>query len=106
MNLEHLVNWAKKEDQRIQKAHPSKDKEKLALRKMAKLTEEVGELSDAVLDYFKVQRPAKFSKSKEELEGEIADVIIVALILAGHVGVNPEKALTNKISKINRRRYK
>ena len=74
----------------------------MAYGRMVKTTEEVGELSDAVLDYFGRQREDK-QHNADELALEVADVIIAVSILAKSFNVNVEEALRTKIAKIKKR---
>lgn len=74
----------------------------MAYGRMVKTTEEVGELSDAVLDYFGRQREDK-QHNADELALEVADVIIAVSILAKTFNVNVEEALRTKIAKIKKR---
>ena len=74
----------------------------MAYGRMVKTTEEVGELSDAVLDYFGRQRSDK-EHNADNLALEIADVIIAVSILAKAFNVNVEEALRIKIAKIQKR---
>jgi len=71
---------------------------------LTKLSEEFGELSDAVFTKFKLQRAEKMRGNiDDEVAGEVADVIIVALLLADRLGVDTNKALTKKLAKIDKR---
>ncbi len=74
----------------------------MAYGRMVKTTEEVGELSDAVLDYFGRQRDDK-NHNADNLALEIADVIIAVSILAKTFDVNVEEALRTKMAKIQKR---
>ena len=74
----------------------------MAYGRMVKTSEEVGELSDAVLDYFGRQRSDK-EHNADELALEIADVIIAVSILAKTFNVNVEEALRIKMAKIQKR---
>ena len=82
------------------------DKEREALLRTVKLSEEVGELSEAILAAHNRQRSVKLKKyTTNHLLEEFADVIISTLLLAETMGVkeNLDKAITDKIKKINRR---
>ena len=74
----------------------------MAYGRMVKTSEEVGELSDAVLDYFGRQREDK-DHNADELALEVADVIIAVSILAKTFNVNVEEALRIKMAKIQKR---
>ena len=74
----------------------------MAYGRMVKTSEEVGELSDAVLDYFGRQRSDK-EHNANELALEVADVIIAVSILAKTFNVNVEEALRIKMAKIQKR---
>lgn len=80
----------------------NQDVEKRAYAQTVKLSEEVGELSEAVLARFGNQRD-KDGKTYS-IDGEIADIIIVLLILGQHLEIDVNKALEQKIQKIIERR--
>lgn len=66
---------------------------------LLKLTEEIGELSEAYLTYTKKSRPEKFvseEDAKNNVAKEIADVVGVAIILAGLLNIDLEKAIDKK----------
>jgi NTP pyrophosphatase (non-canonical NTP hydrolase) len=81
------------------------DEEKRVFARMIKLTEEVGELADEVLARGDFQRQEKLAAYEEgSVEAEFADVLITALLLAKTLNLDVEKALSDKIEKINKRR--
>lgn len=66
---------------------------------LLKLTEEIGELSEAYLTYTKKSRPEKFvseEEAKNKVAKEIADVVGVAIILASLLDIDLEKAIDKK----------
>ena len=78
----------------------STDKERV-LARAVKLSEEIGELSDQVLGFLGLQRKSKLEgRSAETVANEIADVVIVAFLLAKSMGVEVPAALERKIKKI------
>jgi NTP pyrophosphatase (non-canonical NTP hydrolase) len=78
------------------------DLERSVYAKTIKLGEEVGELNEAVLAKFKKQRS---SKQKDfSIEAELADVIIVALIIAQKLDIDINEALRSKVETIIARR--
>lgn len=105
MELKDLKKFIKKEDVRLRKRFGNyKDEEKRILARTVKLTEELGELCDEVLSFNSMQRKEKLDKyDKNNLPNEFADVVITTLLLAEVMGVDIEKALKNKIDKINKR---
>lgn len=70
-----------------------------------KLGEEYGELCDEVLASVGDQRKDKLSET-HELEGEFADVVIVAFLLAKAMNVDMPEALAGKIEKIRAKHNK
>lgn len=105
MDFQELLKFIDTEDERLKKKYgEDMDKEKRILARTVKLTEELGELSEAVLSYNSLQRKDKLDNyKKEELEGEFADVIITTLLLAKSTDVDIAKALGGKIKKIEER---
>ncbi len=75
--------------------------EKEILTKTVKLNEEVGELCNDILSILKLQRRAKLEKfDKRNMYEEFADVIITAIQLALAAGVDVERAVGDKLKKI------
>ena len=68
-----------------------------------KLSEEVGELAEAVLASESLQRKSKSSK-EVSLEQELCDVIITALLLAKSLDIDMDQALSARVEKIRSRR--
>jgi len=69
-----------------------------------KLNEEVGELCEEILAHNNDQRKDKLdNKSENDLAHEIADVLITTLLIAESLKIDPNKALEQKIEKINKR---
>ena len=105
MEFKDLLKFIKIEDKRLKKRFGGYDDQyKRILARTVKLTEELGELCDAVLAHNSWQRKQKMDKhDKENLPEEFADVVITALLLAKAMDVDIEKALEKKIKKINNR---
>ncbi len=68
-----------------------------------KLSEEVGELAEAVLASESLQSKSK-SYKETSLEQELADVIITTLLLAESLGVDMNQALGTRVAEIRSRR--
>lgn len=78
--------------------------EKEILTKTVKLNEEVGELCNDILSVLKLQRRAKLEKfDKRNIYEEFADVIITTIQLALVAGVNIERAVNDKLKKIDQK---
>ncbi|MCA9364855.1 MAG: hypothetical protein KC736_03110 [Candidatus Moranbacteria bacterium] len=76
--------------------------DRLLLISCVKLAEEVGELSEAVLARSDFQfRSKPDAQTENALAGEIADVIIMTLVIARRTGVDVEHALLKKIEQIS-----
>lgn len=80
------------------------DRERIFSR-VIKLGEEYGELCDEVLASEGDQRKDKMDE-KHDLEGEFADVVIVAFLLAKAMNVDMKVALVNKMQKIKEKHNK
>ena len=79
--------------------------EKEILTKTVKLNEEVGELCNDILSILRVQRKAKLDKfDKRNVYEEFADVILTTLQLASSAKVDIERAVEDKIKKIEERK--
>ena len=82
-------------------------REKAILTKTVKLNEEVGELCNDILSILKLQRRAKLDKfDKRNVYQEFADVIITTIQLAEIAGVDIERAVGDKLKKIEERYLK
>ncbi|MDO8269672.1 MAG: MazG nucleotide pyrophosphohydrolase domain-containing protein [Candidatus Levybacteria bacterium] len=78
--------------------------EKEILTKTIKLNEEVGELCNDILSVLKLQRKSKLDKfDKRNFYEEFADVIITTMQLAAVARVDIERALNDKLLKIEHR---
>jgi len=81
--------------------------EKEILTKTVKLNEEVGELCNDILSILRLQRRSKLEKfDKRNVYHEFADVIITTIQLASIAGVNIERAVNDKLRKIEKRYIK
>lgn len=78
--------------------------EREILIETVKLNEEVGELCNDILGVLKLQRKAKQRRfDKRNVYEEFADVIITTIVLAQVTGVDLERALNEKLDKIEER---
>jgi NTP pyrophosphatase (non-canonical NTP hydrolase) len=81
--------------------------EKEILTRTVKLNEEVGELCNDILSILKLQRRSKLLKfDKRNMYEEFADVVITAIQLATAAGVDVERAIDDKLKKIEERYLK
>ncbi len=100
--LQDFVDW---EIKRLNEFF-GKSNEELRAWDIVKLSEEVGELAGEVLGHSGLVRKEKLGNfSKLSLGDEIADVIIVACILARRHGVDVVDALERKTEIIRGRKY-
>lgn len=82
-------------------------KEREILARTVKLNEEVGELCNDILGILKLQRKSKLEKfDKRNMYQEFADVILTVFQLAHVAGVDIERAVNDKIKKIEERHRK
>jgi NTP pyrophosphatase (non-canonical NTP hydrolase) len=78
--------------------------EKEILTKTVKLNEEVGELCNDILAILRLQRREKLKNfDKRNMYEEFADVIITTVQLALVTGVDIERAINEKLKKIEKR---
>lgn len=78
--------------------------EKEILTKTVKLNEEVGELCNDILSILRLQRRSKLEKfDKRNIYEEFADVVITTMQLASVAKVDLERAINDKIKKIEKR---
>lgn len=100
MEIKELQEFAKKDNERLRKRNKTSDKESI-LTNVIKLSEETGEVSNEILKYFNYQRKEKMNNN--QIAEEIADVIMVASILAESMEINLESALKEKMRKVDSR---
>ncbi len=104
MELKELLKFIEMESERIRKRYPNLDEEKLILAQTVKINEELGELYNEILNHCSLQRKEKQDNmDKNAIEEEFSDVLITTLLLAKRMNVDIEKALKEKIGKINKR---
>ena len=105
MNIKNLQTIVRElDDKRKPKYRLYTPAEKEILTKTIKLNEEVGELCNDVLSVLKLQRKSKLEKfEKKNFYEEFADVIITTIQLANSAGVDIERALGDKLKKIEAR---
>lgn len=105
MELNEILQFIEVQEKRLQQYFPEQlsNKEKRLFAHTIKLSEEVGELSEAVLASTNTQRKQKMTSKHTDIGEEVADVIITTLILAQSYEIDIEKTLEQKIKKINER---
>lgn len=105
MNLKALEDRIRELSAKIKPGYKIYSKEERAiLVETVKLNEEVGELCNDILGVLKLQRKAKQRKfDKRNIYEEFADVIITTIVLAQTAGVDLERALREKLDKIEER---
>jgi NTP pyrophosphatase (non-canonical NTP hydrolase) len=104
MELKELLKFIEIENGRLKKRYLNLDKEKMILAQTVKINEELGELYNEVLKHCSLQRKEKLDNmDKKYIEEEFSDVLITTLLLAKSMDIDIEKALEEKIIKINKR---
>src|SRR3989338_9510980 len=105
MNLKNLQEKIRVLDEKTRphfKLYSQREKE--ILTKTVKLNEEVGELCNDILGILRLQRKAKMDKfDRRNIYQEFADVIITTMQLASVAGVDLERAIHDKLIKIEKR---
>lgn len=77
------------------------------LSRTVKLNEEVGELCNDILSILKLQRKAKLENfDKRNVYQEFADVIMTTIQLANAAGVDVERAIDDKLKKVEEKYQK
>ncbi len=109
MISQELIDWVERQSDKLNRYFPVATKREALFGRVAKLTEEVGELAEAILASERLQRQEKLDgadsahEAVEDIGAECADVIITTLLLAQQTGVDMNQAITNKIAKIDAR---
>lgn len=101
-NLQEKISILNEKTRPHYKLYSQEEKE--ILTKTVKLNEEVGELCNDILGILKLQRKAKMKNfDKRNIYQEFADVIITTIQLAQVAGVDIERAIEDKLKKIEER---
>ncbi len=109
MISQELIDWVERQSGRLNKHFPVATKREGLFGRVAKLTEEVGELAEAILASERLQRQEKLDgassahEAVENIGAECADVIITTLLLAQQAGVDINQALAHKTARIDAR---
>lgn len=108
MNIKNLQDRTREIDQKAKPKYKLySPAEKEILTKTVKLNEEVGELCNDILSVLNLQRKSKLERfEKRNFYEEFADVLITTISLANAAGVDIERALNDKLKKIEKRYVK
>lgn len=101
--MNDIIEFAKKENKRLKKLFNLENDPTIKYKHLAKLMEEVGELSEAILKGDKLQRQDKLEELKSTEGEEIADLVICALILGDDLGVDLKASFEKSMKKIDAR---
>ncbi len=105
MNLKELQGFAAEEKARLERQYRLEADERVRiLAHMAKVTEEAGELADAVLTHLGLQRREKLENhTREHLEKEFADVIYTTTIMADILDIDLDALMAKRVEEIRAR---
>ena len=106
MEIKEINNFLEEMNTIWKKREPKvfNDIEKLTFIRLSKLSEEVGELNEAVLAKYNFQRKEKNSKFDENsISEELVDVIITSFNIAYAQGLDLEPIIKKKMEKIKKR---
>lgn len=105
MEFKELLQFIKKEHQRLMKFYNFKKNGQLKYPLALKIMEELGELCEEVLSKDSFQRVEKLQNRESKIDEELADVLITTLLLAENMNIDVINGLKNKIEKIKNRNY-
>lgn len=107
MDLKNLQQKLKEHNKKIAPYTLSTIEEQEILARTVKLNEEVGELCNDILSVLKMQRKSKLEKfDKRNFYEEFADVILSTMQLANAARVDVERAVNDKMKKIEEKYHK
>lgn len=108
MNLKQLQSTIKEHAEKSPTIYTLRtEQEQEILARTVKLNEEVGELCNDILSVLKLQRKSKLENfDKRNFYEEFADVLITAIQLASVAGVDVERAVNDKLKKIEAKYHK
>jgi NTP pyrophosphatase (non-canonical NTP hydrolase) len=105
-DIDEFEKFIRSENERVaRRCELLPDEEKFILLQMVKVSEEVGELSEAILGYHGYQRSDKATPTKRDVSHEIADSIVTLWLLGSALGINVSEALDEKVRIILGRDY-
>ena len=101
MTIKQFSQLHKHIDDYFRKTHPDPSERERILARLSKISEELGELNNAVLSEFSWQRQEKLDVYEHhELETEWADVVNTLFSFALASNIDVEQALKKRIVKI------
>lgn len=107
MDLKHLQEIIREHSKKTPPYKLSTREEQEILARTVKLNEEVGELCNDILSVLKMQRKSKLENfDKRNFYEEFGDVIISTIQLANAAGVDIQRAVNDKMRKIEERYHK
>jgi len=105
ITLEEIKKFIEWEISRLDKEYKGSEKEHIFWANL-KIAEETGELTEQVLTLLGFSRKVKIDKFDiENLKMELADVILVTMILAKRLNIDIEECLKKKIDIVSKRIY-
>lgn len=107
--FDNYLDFLERHDKLIREKRPDQatDHQLFALARLAKLTEETGEVADAILSYYGAQRGSKLTKpTKSSIAHELADTYIVLGIIARHFDLDILELLQQKTAILEARHSK
>jgi len=105
MTFKELQDFIESQDALFRSLKSQSERERVFARTI-KLGEEYGELCNEVLASVGDQRKDKLNGKTRDLEGEFADVVIVAFMLAKAMNIDIGTALAKKIKTIKEKHNK
>lgn len=105
MTFEELEGFIESQDALFRSLKDQNERDRIFARTI-KLGEEYGELCNEVLASVGDQRKDKLNGEARDLEGEFADVVIVAFMLAKAMRIDMGTALAKKIKTIKEKHNK
>lgn len=104
MHLSEIQDFISSIHQKLVAQHGEQSQDRAVLMSMVKISEEVGELSEAILHSFGRQRAEKIDKlAAKDMSHEMADVILATCMLAQQLDIDITVALQEKMAKITTR---
>jgi len=99
MTIDELVAEYREIGDFLSERWPLKDQQQQIFARTMKIVEELGELSDEILTSMNLARDTKVAKfSRENMEGEFADVLASLILLSRDLEIDVEKVMRKKIS--------
>lgn len=102
--MNEFLDYVRKENNKLLTHYGFNDKKEAVYPQMLKLMEEVGELSEAVLQNNRLQRSEKLNTKKTDIAKEIIDSMFVLFLIADSMDIDVVEEMKVKCKETEERK--